>query len=713
VPVDVNVGWFYLESLWPAGHRWIHFMPEPSRPTGAVFLSYAREDAEAARRIADALRGFGVEVWFDLSELRGGDAWDAKIRRQIKECTLFVPIISARTQVRREGYFRREWNLAVERTLDMSATTAFIVPVLVDDTRESEADVPEQFLKAHCTRLLDGAPTPQFVEQVTRLLREPHAAAVGSRAASRPAMPVPSAPAGRSGFAVWIAVLLGLAVVGLGLFVILKPNGKPEAVAVLPASKPPETALMPDAPDAKSIAVLPFINMSADADQGFFADGLAEELLNLLAKVPALQVTSRSSAFSFKGRSVEIPEIARQLHVAHVLEGSVRKSGNRLRITAQLIDARTDTHLWSETYDRSLDDIFAVQDEIAAAVVTQLKVKLLGAAPKAKATDPKAYALCLQARQLAYQNSAESLAQAVGLYQQALAIDSSVAVAWAGLADCYLQQSIAGALTTEQAFRLIREAVDKALALDPDLASAHATLGALATAQDNDLADAARHFEHALSLDSTSVDILARVAGFLRYLNRTDQCIAIGKYLTAHDPLNPAGFASLGGAYLRAGRTDEGIAAFRTALRLSPARIQSHYSIATALLQKGDARAALDEIQAEPNEPWRLDGLAMIYHALGRQKESDAALAELIAKYERDVSWNVAYILAYRGEVDRSFAWLDKAIEYHDSGLSLSPSMRSFGSLHGDPRWIPFLRRVGVAPEQLAAIKFDVILPAK
>jgi tetratricopeptide (TPR) repeat protein len=345
--------------------------------------------------------------------------------------------------------------------------------------------------------------------------------------------------------------------------------------------------------------------------------------------------------------------------------------------------------------------------------VAQLKVSLLGAAPKAKAVDPKAYALYLQGRQLAYQNTSEALAQAVTLYQQALAIDSSLAQAWAGLADCYLLQSIGSALTTEEGFRLAREAVAKALALDPDLAVAHATLGLISTSADNDLAAAARHYEHALDLDPTNTDIMAKAMGFLRDLNRVDQCVTLGEYLAAHDPVNPGSFASLGGAYIRAGRLDEGIAAVQTALRLSPGRNQSHYTIAIAQLQKGDAEAALAAALQEPSEAWRLDALAMTYHALGRKAESDAALNELIKKYEKDVSWNVAYVLAYRGEADRAFAWLDKAIAYHDSGLTLSASMWAFTNIHQDPRWLPFLRKVGVAPEQLAAIKFEVKLPGK
>src|SRR6478735_3528705 len=182
-----------------------------------------------------------------------------------------------------------------------------------------------------------------------------------------------------------------------------------------------------------SIAVLPFVNMSDEKSNEYFSDGISEELLNLLAKIPQLQVTARTSSFAFKGKEIGITEVARQLHVAHVLEGSVRKSGNAVRITAQLINAATDTHLWSETYDRKLDDIFAIQDEIAADVVKQLKVTLLGAAPKARTTDPEAYALYLQAVQLGRQNTEEGFKQSDEVFRKALAIDPRYAPAWADL----------------------------------------------------------------------------------------------------------------------------------------------------------------------------------------------------------------------------------------------------------------------------------------
>ncbi len=688
-------------------------MTEPTRSSGAVFLSYAREDGDAARRIAEALRGFGVEVWFDVSELRGGDAWDAKIKKQIRECALFVPIISANTQAREEGYFRREWLLAVERKRDMAENRAFIVPVIVDDTAESDANVPEVFLKAHCTRLSDGQPTPQFVEQVKRLLQSPRGSDAGNRSATRAPHHSPAAPA-KKGFP-FVTVALGVAVAALVAFVIFRPTPKSEpAPTVAAAVKTPEPAAPPtDSINPKSIAVLPFVDMSQGKDQEYFSDGLSEELLNLLAKVPALQVTSRSSAFYYKGKDIKLAQVAKELGVAHILEGSVRKSGNRLRITAQLIDARTDKHLWSQTYDRPLDDIFAVQDEIAAAVVGELKVALLGEAPKSKQTDPKAYALFLQARQFFRLGSVESLAQAITLGEQALKIDPNMVAVRFVMARCYAIQANLGVRPNEEGYRIAREILEQALAIDPNSAAAHAAMGSLLIVTDTDLAPAARHFERALALEPINVDVMGDIISFARALNRQELALALSEYWVAHDPVNTGANASVGAAYLRAGRTEEGMAYLRTSLRLSPNRGLAHYTMAMTLLKQGDVQGALAEVQQEPSQNWRLDGLAIVNFALGKKEASDAALAQTIKDTEKESAWNIAYIYAFREEADKAFEWLDKAIEYRDPGVSLTASTWQFTKIHGDPRWLPYLRKIGRAPEQLAAIKFDVKLPGK
>jgi len=471
-------------------------------------------------------------------------------------------------------------------------------------------------------------------------------------------------------------------------------------------SRRPATSLT-DVPE-KSIAVLPFVNMSEDKANEYFSDGISEELLNLLAKIPQLQVTARTSSFAFKGKGTGIPEIARTLHVAHVLEGSVRKAGNSVRITAQLIRAGTDTHLWSQTYDRKLDDIFAIQDEIAADVVKQLKVTLLGAAPKARTTNPEAYALYLQARQLGRQGNAETFKQSDALYRKALAIDPRYAPAWHGLATNFNNKTGQGLLPSKEGFAQSREAAKKALEIDPDYASAHAGLGYIAMFGDNDLAGAARHYQRALALDPTDLDVLRNVATFLQSLGRLDEGLALDEAVARRDPVNVTSLSNFGYHQRMAGRYDAGIASFRTVLSLSPNQGGAHYQLGTALMLKGDATAALAEIEQEKSEAWRMIGLPMAYCALGRKADADAALNALIAKYEKDGPYNIAYAYAFCGDADKAFEWLDKAVTYQDPGLGDIVTENLFDKIHSDPRWLPFLRKIGKAPDQLAKIEFKV-----
>jgi TolB-like protein/Tfp pilus assembly protein PilF len=687
----------------------------------AVFVSYAREDTAPAQRIADALRSHGVEVWFDRDELRGGDTWDQKIRRQIKECALFVPVVSAHTQERSEGYFRLEWKLAVERTHLMLEGVPFLAPVVVDDTAESGAAVPAEFMKVQWTRLPGALPTPQFVEQIKRLLEAPRKNPAAKKSSSVAPQLQAAPPAAKSGFPVGIVAALGVVVLGLVAFIAFRPKAetvggalRPDrsaAMAELEPKAPPTSPSTPSVND-KSIAVLPFVDMSQAKDQEYFSDGLSEELLNLLAKIPALSVTSRSSAFSYKGKDVKLAQVARELGVAHILEGSVRKSGNRLRITAQLIDARTDKHIWSETYDRSLDDIFAVQDDIAGAVVSQLKVTLLGAAPKAKATNPKAYTLYLQARQLRLQSTPQSDVQAMALYNEALAIDPKLASAWTEIASCQLHLADVSGRPAE-GLELAREAVDKALAIDPDFAGAYVLLANLVfKTPGGDLPTMARHLERALALDPANTETMASALGVLILLKRSEEAVAFGEYVVAHNPVDSGPHLALAAAYSCAGRRDEAIGSYQNALRLRPGWPFLHYKLGTELLRNRDAKAALAEyLQAARS--WRLIGLTMAYHALGQKVDSDAALTECISQYEKVSAWNIAYALAYRGEVDRAFDWLDKAIASQDFGLGESALTPEFTSLHADPRWLPFLRKIGRAPEQVALVKFNPKLPGK
>jgi TolB-like protein/lipoprotein NlpI len=460
----------------------------------------------------------------------------------------------------------------------------------------------------------------------------------------------------------------------------------------------------------KSIAVLPFVNMSSDKDQEFFSDGIAEELLNVLTKVPQLQVAARTSSFSFKGKQIEIPEIARQLHVANVLEGSVRKSGDQLRITAQLIRAAEGYHLWSETYDRKLDDIFKIQDEIAGEVVKQLKVTLLGAAPTVRQTDPKAYTLYLQAVQLGRQFTPEAFTQSDALFNQVLEIDPRYAPAWSELARNSLNKGFEGLLPSSEGLLRAREAEEKALAIDPNYAPAHAGLGSVAS-YNNDSVGAAKHFERALALDPSDLRVLDAIAVFLKSLGRLREALALNEAIGRRDPVNVTALYNLGNAQLLMGQFDAAIASFRSVLSLSPGYAGAQYFIGEATLLKGDAPAALTEIEQEKGEVLRLIGLSIVYHALGRKADSDAALGHMIARFEKDWSYNIAFVYAFRGEADKAFGWLDKAAQNQDPGFSEIESENLFDNIHSDPRWLPFLRKLGRAPEQLAKVQFKVTLP--
>ena len=460
-----------------------------------------------------------------------------------------------------------------------------------------------------------------------------------------------------------------------------------------------------------SIAVLPFVNMSSDPEQEYFSDGITEELLNLLGQIPELQVAARTSSFSFKGQNLEIPEIANRLNVAHVLEGSVRRDGDEVRITAQLIRGEDGFHVWSDSWDRALDDIFQVQDDIAADVVAQLRVTLLGDAPSLEPTDPEAYALYLQARQLGHQRTAEAFERSVQLYRDALAIDPEYATAWAGLAGTYAFQTGAYLLPFHEGYRLAHEAANRALAIDPDNAEAHAYLGYIAMHHESDLVAAARHYEQALDLAPTNPDIMALAARLASNLGLVEESVRLMEYVVARDPVNPGNHTWLGSEYRRAGRIEESIASFETALSLSPGQAGAHYAIGVAQLMMGEPEAALDEVRLESTEWYRLTGLVLANHALGRADESDSALQELIENHERGWSYQIAYALAYRGETDRAFEWLDRAVEYNDPGLAEISRQSLFSNLYDDPKWLPFLESIGKSPAQLAAIEFEVRLP--
>ena len=514
-------------------------------------------------------------------------------------------------------------------------------------------------------------------------------------------------------------VIIGVLVLALGFFAIDRFVLDPQraaiqeelvAVQVEQARQEGQLAALARTYDDNSIAVLAFQDMSPEKNQEYLSDGIAEELLNLLARVPELRVISRSSAFSFKGQNLEIPQIAERLNVAHILEGSVRKSGDRVRITVQLIDTRSDSNVWSETYDRTLDDIFAIQDEIAGMVVSELRVTLLGDMPKVAETTSEAYALYLEARQARSQFSAEGFARSIELLQRALAADPGYAAARIALAASYINQASAGFRPFDDGYTRARQLLEEVIAVEPDNAQAHVSLAWIARIYDGDLPTAAWHTQQAMASSPGDWAIISNTSQLLWQLGRRDETIAFLEHAVVLDPINPLTKTNLALVYLVAGRLGEAIELALEALELSPSALIARFVHGLALLEQGDASAALAEFEKEPHAEYRAIGCFAACPVLGFEADATEALLQLVAVRPQYEALYRASYLAWSGQPAEAFEWLEK---FAASGVAISNVQRDFAlrKLHSEPRWVRFLESIGQSPEQLAVIRLDVKLP--
>jgi len=1097
-----------------------------SEATKAVFLSYASQDAEAARRICEALRAAGVEVWFDQSELRGGDAWDQKIRRQIKECALFVPIISANTNARPEGYFRLEWHLAEQRTYLMAHDQPFLFPVVIDDTPDATARVPEKFRDVQWTRLTVKDTPETLAARVGKLLAKTDAGAAdeervtGERRSGRkrerrpawlrytmtlagltigliyaiksawqparrpaepkPAAVAPAAPARKvtearklalqaetlawdlmavrenfrtaedlckralaldssdaevwaisaqvSDFFIWRGydrsaqrldmarsqaehalaldpqsiraghvqavsytlagdwkealrlmraladraptdrkVLWGLAigeqVVGndagvraalaklhnlpgrdsesMGVeAMLLRVSGRyPEAEAVLDlllkdgnyavayydkllvltyywadlpaaraflekipahlmqqdsfaamaaqlwlmsqqgdkalevlgkvpreyleefeASEPksnlagwahqvagrraaaqaewrkalalvegrlaaeptdleflltkanlqaqlglkaearetwrllvelggsanppslgqeslfqvlvadteaaiatlvagwpdtdinfrsmlstrlryaPELAPIRDdprirklvaehmaaidrlrngkpggtgstgepvaQPDEKSVAVLAFANLSDDKGNEYFSDGISEELLNVLAKIPGLKVAARTSAFYFKGKEVPVPEIAKQLSVAYVVEGSVRKQGDRVRITAQLIKAADGFHVWSDTFTRDLKDIFAVQDEIAGLIAQNLELKM-GITAARPTIDLEAYQEYLAGRALFAKAGNRDLQEAVRHFERAVAIEPKFTAAWVQLASAHTQLGRWGGAPTLQAWAAARTAIDRARALEPDSPDVLLALGWILRTADWDWRGAEQAFRRSLQLRPDQPETLAGLAVLLFNIGQKEESFRLGQQAARLDPLNPATQIDLSLMFYLSDDWTESERLARRALQLAPGGGTGFHSIlAWSLIKQGrlaeaEAEVALDNDAIEKLVTYGLLAIARGQGVVAREKLAELEAMSQVNAGLADLQNSIAWIAVGLGEKDRPFAALAKARDSRDPSNSWLRSSPYLNPLHSDPRWDQLLHQVGLADDQL------------
>ena len=466
----------------------------------------------------------------------------------------------------------------------------------------------------------------------------------------------------------------------------------------------PDTAVIATAPEEKpSIAVLPFVNMSGDTENEYFSDGLSEELLNLLAKIPQLHVAGRTSSFKFKGTNEDLRIIGEALNVAHVLEGSVRKSGARLRITAQLIDTQNGYHLWSENYDRELTDIFAIQDEIAGHVVEELKAHLLGAEVAAATqgtTNVEAYNQFLRGNYFIDDTSAENLEKARIAYETAIKFDPDFARAYAGLAVA-LQQTYSGWASSSSGsfienFQHIREVADKALELDPNNPESLIAQTIVALLINWDLPTARAQTEKALENSPNDLAALGWHASNLTFLGESDAAEAALTKALEVDPLSLASLRTLGDVYMTSGRCDLAIDTYQRALNLAPDTGRFYGRIARCKLFQGDLEAATALNAKEPVVWVRETNELIILGREGTDEEWQAAVTKYEDEYGFGNSYQMAEIYADKGDLDKTFEWLDHAARVKDPGGPWALIMPFFDAAKKDPRWQEYEAKFGL-----------------
>jgi TolB-like protein len=674
-------------------------------PGRAVFLSYASQDAEAAKRICDSLRAAGIEVWFDQSELRGGDVWDRQIRQQIHDCRLFIAVVSANTEARIEGYFRREWKLAVDRTHDLSERVAFLVPVVIDSTSEAKSDVPDAFRHIQWTRLPDGNAFPGFVEQIRRLIAPIPASAppaAATRREFRPAQPptTTNGPHPAAKVALW--VLSGAVALGIAYFVanrsLLSKRAPAQTIAAVVAPAPaPGMLAIPE----KSVAVLPFVDMSEKHDQEYFSDGMSEELIDMLTKIPNLRVSARTSSFYFKGRATTISEIAQALGVAYVLEGSVRKSGKTLRITAQLIKADGGYHLWSDTYDRALNDVFKVQDEIANAVVSAFKIKLSNVTSNStgRTKNTEAYEQYLIGRQFVARTGIDNYRLAEEAFQKALTLDTTFAAAYVGLSDAhYLVQADNGRLASAD-FQHILELIDRAIELDPNLSDGYSERGVDELEYLGNLQMARADLSRAIALEPSNSVNQRRYSILQRCLGNASEAVTYARKATEIDPLDVFAWVHLGEALMASHRYPEAVDALLKAVQISPDSPLALSTLFDGRLLEGRADEVLGSVDRLRSPILSLPYRSMAQFTLGNEEKSREALDEYLDLIEKqgfsfEGRKSLATIYAWRKDQNKALMWLEREASQGNGGIVCIKSDPFFAGVSDNPRFKALLQKL-------------------
>ncbi len=499
---------------------------------------------------------------------------------------------------------------------------------------------------------------------------------------------------------VWIAVVVVAATLSLGLFFL----GRYTAGTSMPRSSEPATASNPQ----KSIAVLPLVNTSGDPSNEYFSDGLSEELIAVLAKIPDLKVIGRSSSFLFKGKSDDSKMIGEKLGVANLIEGSVRKQGDRVRIVAELINAHDGRSLWSDTYDRELKDIFAVQNEIATAVADQMKVKLLGQSARPEAAglseNPAAHNAVLQSDFYFQQQTADSVRKSISFLQEAVRLDPNYALAYAKLSQAWRQYAASFAIDdASKAYDEARQAADKAVSLAPDLPEVRMTVGLLAMNPGLDFPAGEKEFRHVLQSFPNNAAAKNGLCLSLLAQGRFTEAEEACRQALLLDPLLTNLWFNLGRITVGTGRYKEAEETFRKGLELQPNASRFHTYLATLDILQNRPAQAMANAQLENEGFWRDYAVALVQQAQGDRSAADAALKNFIAKDSNGGAFQIAVLYAIRKEPDEMFKWLDTAYATRDSGLTQLAVTPFFLPYVNDSRFLALCQKLNVQVPSLPA----------
>jgi len=650
----------------------------PARP---LFISYASHDADVAQKVCSALEAAGFPCWIAPRDVKPGAQYADAIVGAINEAKAVVLVLSASAVT--SSHVGREVERAASKhkqIISLRIDAAPLSRALEYFLGESQwIDVPALGMSTAIAKLAEAVGQGSGVS--------PHAVPAGNGVGGT-----------KKRIAIALAAVIGVSVV-VALGVRLWPsNHSAEQAPAVAASGignyAPSTVAISD----KSIAVLPFTDMSEKHDQEYFADGMAEEILDLLAKIPGLTVIGRTSSFQFKGKNEDLRTIGTKLNAAHVLEGSVRKSGDKVRITAQLINTQTGAHEWSETYDRQIGNVLALQDAIAAAVVRELQLTVasgyLGSRDVLKSAE--SYDLMLRARHAGDRWDKEGLDEALSLFQQALDRDPTSADASAQLAMMYVREGEAAYLLPTQAFEKARKAAEAAIAIDAKNTLSHNVLARIHIAYDWDWAAAAQELEQASTRVRGEGGALDTEALLSLALGRWDDALRQIYLALARDPLDAKSFFAVGELQFQRRHLSEAEAAYRRALYIHPTFPWAHASIGLVLLARGERAAGLNEMTQEPIELGKQFGLVVAYHALGRAADSDAALNRLLADGAKGNAFMIAQAYAYRGQLNEAMHWLERAYAEKDPFLFYAKVELSLTPLGSSPRFKEFLRKMNL-----------------